>query len=140
MVKQLRRARPTFIKTQAQAQTALTVLEDNFAGFIAGTEKQAKLALEKIIDLILQASTEKVPVKTGRLRDSGFKEIGKEGDRVVGVVGYNRDGSANHDIFVHENLEVSHKSGEAKFLQNAVEENKSEILQILTDELKKVVP
>ena len=139
MAKKLRRARPAFIKTQAQAQAALTALEDNFAGFIADTEEQTKSALEKVVDLVLAASTDKVPVKTGRLRDSGFKQVGKEGDKVVGVVGYNRDGSANHAVFVHENLEVSHSSGEAKFLQNAVEENKSEIIRIFVDELKEVV-
>ena len=139
MVKSVRRARPAFIKTQADAQAALTALEDNFKVFIAGTEEQAKSALEKITGLVLASSTDNVPVKTGALRDSGFKEVGKEGKNVVGIVGYNRDGSANHAVFVHEDLEVKHISGEAKFLQKAVEENKSEILKILTDELKRVV-
>lgn len=44
--------------------------------------------------------------------------------------------SAFYALFVHENLENAHTVGEAKFLQNAIQENTSRILKIITDEAK----
>jgi hypothetical protein len=59
----------------------------------------------------------RAPVDTGRLRGSAYTtppQVTVEGSRVE--VGFNTD----YAVFVHERTEVQHDPGEAKFLENAV--------------------
>lgn len=84
----------------------------------------AKRARQKAAIFLLAKTIPRVPIDTGRLRNSGQAEDG--------VVSFNTD----YAIYVHEILENHHPIGEAKFLENALIENRSTILAILGVEMK----
>ena len=48
------------------------------------------------------------------------------------AVGY----SANYAVHVHENLEVFHKNGQAKFLEQPAREHRAELFKVIKEELK----
>ena len=75
------------------------------------------------------ASAGRVPVDTGTLKSSKFSdtEIRSSDKSVVLRVGYR----AFYAPYVHENLEVSHTSGEAKFLERPIQENRRTILELV---------
>jgi hypothetical protein len=75
--------------------------------------------------LFVQAEAQKrTPVDTGYLRSSAKTRM--ENDYTV-LVSYD----AAYAIFVHERTNLRHKVGEAKFLQNAIDKNKSQIRKII---------
>jgi hypothetical protein len=79
-------------------------------------------ALQPIYD----ASQELVPVKTGKLKRSGY--IGLDTEKRSGAVraeiGYAKHGNPHYAAFVHEMLHIPHKKGKsAKYLERAVNEN-----------------
>lgn len=96
---------------------------------------QRGLTVQGIADalsLIQRKAIRKTPIDTGNLRGSFYRETGKIGTRPVGEIGNN----AEYAIYVHENLENHHPKGEAKFLENAILENISDITRIITSRLK----
>lgn len=86
-----------------------------------------KRARQKAAIFLLSRTIPRVPIDTGRLRNSG--------QAVDGVVSFNTD----YAIYVHEILENRHPVGEAKFLENAVIENRAAIFHILGIEMKATV-
>lgn len=62
---------------------------------------------------LLDASNADVPVDKGELKGSGTVQT----DGLTGTVVY----TAEHAVFVHEDLEAHHDSGSAKFLENAAQ-------------------
>lgn len=65
---------------------------------------------------IMAQSKSLVPVDTGTLRSSGHVQLPKRiGNRIVVTLGYGGP-SAPYAIPVHENLQVFHKVGVAKYL------------------------
>ncbi len=84
----------------------------------------ARLALYRA-GLFVQAEAQKrTPVDTGYLRASAKTRM--ENDYAV-LISYD----AAYAIFVHERTNLRHKVGEAKFLQNAIDKNKSQIRKII---------
>lgn len=73
---------------------------------------------------VLAVAQERAPVDTGNLKGSGF--VRKEGKLGVSV-GF----SAAYAIYVHENLEAHHDTGQAKFLESALRDNRDAIIRIL---------
>lgn len=73
----------------------------------------------------------RVPVETGNLKNSAFTRRAQDDDMAI-EIGF----SASYAPFVHENLEVTHHVGEAKFLENALRENQDEILKIIKKHAK----
>lgn len=84
----------------------------------------AKRARQKAGIFLLAQTIPRVPLDTGRLRNSG--------QAVDGVVSFDTD----YAIYVHEILENRHPVGEAKFLENAVIENRATIMHILGIEMR----
>lgn len=77
----------------------------------------------------------KTPVDTGNLRANFYTKTHSSGfvnKKIITEVGNNTEYAAA----VHENLESSHKTGEAKYLENAVTENASQILRIIANEAR----
>lgn len=87
----------------------------------------AKRARQHGAIFLLSRTIPRVPLDTGRLRNSG--------QAVDGVVSFNTD----YAIYVHEILENHHPIGEAKFLENAVIENRAAIFHILGIDMKVAV-
>ena len=78
---------------------------------------------------VLQLAKEKVPVDTGRLRDSGHLEETRDGARVVF--------DAPYALYVHE-MDLHHERGERKYLENALMEQagSGEMLQAVEDSIR----
>lgn len=73
---------------------------------------------------VLKVAQERTPVDTGNLKNSGF--VRKQGKLGV-TIGF----SAAYAIYVHENLEAHHDTGQAKFLESALRDNRAAILRII---------
>lgn len=82
--------------------------------------------------LIEGRSKDKTPVDTGNLVGGHYTDVEMIGKNPVGEVGV----TADYAIFVHEDLEARHEVGEAKYLENAVKESRSEILDIIRKRAK----
>jgi len=78
---------------------------------------------------VQRVAQERTPVDTGNLKNSAFTR--KEGEMSV-LVGFN----AAYAVFVHENLEAKHPTGQAKFLESALRDNRDAILRIIQERAK----
>ncbi len=88
---------------------------------------QTTKGMRIVVLLIKGRSIVKSPVDTGNLRASHFSNVTTQKNRIIGIVG----ATAFYAFFVHEDLEASHKVGQAKFLEDAIKESKGEILSII---------
>ena len=69
----------------------------------------------------------RTPVDTGNLRAGHYIDVGMEGNEPQGVVGV----QADYAVPVHENLNVYHPVGEAKYLENAVKAKAGAALRVI---------
>ena len=78
---------------------------------------------------VLQLAKEKVPVDTGRLRDSGHLEETRDGAWAVF--------DAPYALYVHE-MDLHHERGERKYLENALMEQagSGEMLRAVEDSIR----
>ena len=91
-------------------------------------------------EIIIAKSQEYVPVDTGTLKASAFVDTEEPGDGILRVsLGYDKDGSAPHAVYVHERLDQKHEAPtRAKFLQTAVFETVKEVVEAIEKKAKKV--
>ena len=109
--------------------TGLQDILNNFERFEAELKERMEEGLRAAGNKIVELSDENVPVDTGELIGSSYVEV--SGNELE--VGY----TAEHAIYVHEDLEANHPNGgQAKFLEKAVYENKDVILDEVADEMK----
>ena len=69
----------------------------------------------------------RTPVDTGNLRAGHYIDVGMEGNEPQGVVGV----QADYAVPVHENLNVFHPVGEAKYLEKAVKAKAGAALRVI---------
>lgn len=92
----------------------------------------AERGLADALDIVSDASQEKVPVMTGELKRSNFTDQ----DGLRGVVGY-KDSKA---AAAHENLTARLRNGkQAKFLETAAAENRARIEATIADAVRRVL-
>jgi hypothetical protein len=89
-------------------------------------EKKRKTALTRIGIIVKGDAVKNAPIKWGNLRNSAFSDV--DGSEKV-FIGF----TASYAPFVHENLEATFKKGGPKFLEKAIQQNQSRIV----DELAK---
>lgn len=100
---------------------------------VDGIKKKIAAALYQEGNVLINKSVPKVPVDTGSLRSSHFVEQPKvEGSTILVKLGYGgtatkinpHTGEATSDyaVKVHEDLNMQHKTGEAKFLEKPARE------------------
>ena len=97
----------------------------------AGVERGLKRA-----GLFLQRESQRVvPVDTSNLKGGAFtRNVGGSGFDADVVVGY----VADYAVYVHENLQASHKPGkQAKYLEQPAREKKGELIKIIREEARK---
>lgn len=113
------------------------------AGYIRNMRKQADNIVGKLVMIanrfrdatpgairyalqpIYEQSQIYVPVRTGKLKRSGFilAEAEKHSGRVRALIGYARHGQPHYAAFVHEMIHIPHAGvTQAKFLEKAVRE------------------
>lgn len=80
---------------------------DQVAEVVAGQAQQ-----------VLTQSQALCPVDTGALRDSAYVTVQASGSTVTAQIGY----SAPHALAVHERTWVRHKTGQAKFLTDPLDQ------------------
>lgn len=90
----------------------------------------AKKAVQQAVDEIYDQSQMEVPVMTGTLKSSGYKEVEQRGFVTRGRVGYGGNGdpinpisethSSEYMVVVHEDLSAFHPNGKAKYLEDPV--------------------
>lgn len=92
--------------------------------------ENGKRGLWKSGFLVEREANKQVPVDLGNLKASSYtKMIGP----LIVQVGY----TAEYALHVHEDLEANHTVGNAKFLENAEKETRSQRLDIIKKELQK---
>ena len=92
-------------------------------------KQQAEEGIQEVAMDLLQKSKDLCPVDLGDLKASGF--ISKEGDKTV--VGYTEP----YALRQHEELEFNHPNGgQAKFLQQPLEENTDKYIRHVVDKIK----
>ena len=116
-------------------------IEDNFRAVIEGLNEEAGLMTEEVAESVLERSNELVPKKTEALMKSGrvFTSQSIQGNLRAGV-SYGGAG-VNYAVFVHEDLAKHHPNGQAKFLEQALNEliGTPETMKVLADRLKESI-
>lgn len=96
------------------------------------TERTIAEGLWKAGEIILKKSQELVPVDTGELRSTGKLFSWGSGLNTVVFIRY----SAEHAIWVHENLEAYHKPPtQARYLADAVSKSRGTVTAMLKRQL-----
>lgn len=83
---------------------------------------------------LLDWSKELVPVDTGLLYSSGQASHQGSGYETIAEVAYG-SGGAYYAIYVHEDLNVYHPNGQAKYLEQPARERRRELRQIVREEV-----
>ncbi len=81
-----------------------------------------------------QKAQDLTPVDTGALRASAFTEA-ESGSNPSVIVGYTEE----YAIFVHENLEAHHDVGQAKFLEQPLQENIDKYVGHVRDKVQDLI-
>ncbi|MBC8587108.1 HK97-gp10 family putative phage morphogenesis protein [Paratissierella segnis] len=109
-------------------------------GFVEFTNKLNK-SISQVSDVVedalldcgndlQQKSVDITPKDTGTLRGSAFTEAENTSKPSV-IVGFDEE----YAIFVHENLEAHHPVGQAKFLEQPLNENKDKYVKHIGDKV-----
>ena len=88
---------------------------------------RTKVGMEVAARLVMHRSREKTPVDTGNLKGGHYVATGTVNGGPVAEVGV----TADYAVPVHEILENKHPVGQAKFLEAAVHESQTAILDIV---------
>lgn len=117
-------------KGTAQVRAQLQSIAEAVPGGIAQ-------ALREFGEAVLtDAKTTYVPVDTGALRASGFVEgLDAEGTVLLGFGGP----AAPYAVIVHEDLTVTHKVGQAKYLETPLKLRLGLLAQVLRDRANQAV-
>ena len=75
----------------------------------------AEDSLYEEAEAIMTLAKEKCPVDTGRLMNTGYVSPPSDGEVELGF-------GTDYGIYVHERTEANYVTGEAKFLENAINE------------------
>lgn len=80
-------------------------------------------ALEKYGNARFNESQELVPVETGELKESGVADKPEwEGNRLAMEIGYGGTQAEEYAAIVHEDMEAHHDQGQAKYLEQPLNE------------------
>lgn len=105
---------------------------DNLSVQISQIEDRTRAGMLAAGALIKLRSQNKTPVDTGNLKGSHYvtDNLGEEPYAIeVGC-------TADYAVEVHEDLEVHHTTGEAKFLEKAITDNQDGILRVIRNRLR----
>lgn len=106
--------------------TGLKQLHKNLKKEFAAIEKNTQRGLLKAAHRVVARSKELTPVDTGSLRSNQFASPTEKGAKI--------EVKQNYAIYVHEDLAAHHPTGQAKFLETALNENKDAIFRAAAGE------
>ena len=93
-----------------------------------------KKAAKKAAQIVLADAVSLAPIDTGALRASGRITEVAGGETPLFDIQFGGD-KAPYAVFVHEDLTVQHKTGQAKFLETALQMNAKRVKKIIGDGL-----
>lgn len=120
---------------------------DSFIGelenYLWTVHENAINAVEETLGLIEAKSQSYVPIKTGDLRDSFFTEVTVSKNRIIAVVGYDREGRIDYARLMHSGFwpngrainyrTTFQKTPKDHFLKRGILENSANWERILKD-------
>lgn len=106
--------------------SGLDTVLSNLNREIQGIKDRSMASLIRSGLRIQRVSQQRTPVDTGNLRASAFTR--REGFNVQ--IGY----TAAYALFVHEDMEAHHKTGQAKFLETAFNDEMAGVLESIRKE------
>src|SRR5436190_2080674 len=123
-----------------EMRESIKEVTDNLLAVLQGfIDESPKVMLEAMKPTFL-ISQRLCPIKTGKLRASGYLEItGFRGNARV-EIGYAKGGNPWYAPIVHENLEAFHEPPtQAKFLEDAINQDEQNILARIAEGYEKRV-
>ena len=120
------------------ATKQMKAIEKEYGRWVNHVEMFTPQALMEALQPTFDKSQDYVPVKSGRLKASGFLEMFKTAGGDSGVqIGYGRGGQPPYTIIVHERLDLVHAPPtRAKFLQAALEEDAEQVQRLTLENMK----
>lgn len=112
----------------AQFRESLEAILGNLDDFIAHMDDVSPDILVEALEPIFEKSQEYVPVDTGDLKSSGYLQARGYRGGARAEIGYGRGGHPDYAIFVHEMPYTHAAPTRAKFLQVAIDEGYSDLL------------
>ena len=110
---------------------------DDLNSVIEAVGEQHGEAMVVAMTPIFDRSQELVPIDEGPLKASGYLELSDQVKGSIVEIGYAKAGKPEYAVFVHEMVMLNHKAPtQAKFLQQAIEEQFFQILPRLAKELQ----
>lgn len=103
----------------AKGLTGVSEMKRTLERLAAQAQQNARKAAQSEMGQILETAKARTPVATGQLRDSG-RVVPADTDDTAIRVGITFD--APHAVYVHEDLDAEHATGQAKFLESALNE------------------
>lgn len=104
--------------------SSLQAITSEVAGFVAHMKDVTPDILVEALEPTFGKALEYCPVgETGRLRASGYLEVERYRDLPVAVMGFGRGGNPEYTVYVHEIPATHAPPTQAKWLQNALDED-----------------
>lgn len=108
--------------------TQMVNIRTNLKKIVDGIHGATPAAIKHGLQPIFDTSQVLVPVKTGKLKRSGFLEAHQTMRGASGSVGYAKSGNPHYAALVHERTEFYHAPPtQAKFLEEAVKRELSKV-------------
>lgn len=103
--------------------------------FITAVEQKAARAMTQALILGASEASVMTPVDTSTLLNSQFRNVAKEGSKIVGTVGYTAEYAADvHDPNIKQRFRRS--TAEKEFLRKGFEESEPNIRAVITGAIK----
>ncbi len=108
----------------------LRTVQGNLARAIRQIEGRTAKGVLKAALLVAREAKIRTPIETGNLRNSQMVTSENLAGEPSAAIAY----QAAYAPFVHERMEPVHPVGQAKFLEHAVDENTTRIIEIIRQE------
>lgn len=128
---------PAILAASIQARQSMAGIVQNYGALAKGIEGVTPDILLLALREPFELSQQYVPVKTGKLKSSGYLIITHRGKVPQVEIGYGRNNDPDYAGLQHENLEFKHKAPtRAKYLQSALEESQATVWHDITEMLR----
>lgn len=110
-------------------------IDNRLPQFVSNVERKAARAMTQALVLGASEASVMTPIDTGTLLNSQFKQVRKDGTRIIGTVGYTADYARFvHDPAVKQNFRRA--TAEKLFLTKGFEKAEPQIRAVLAGALK----
>lgn len=91
--------------------------------------------LERVLDYVEDTSQRLIPEDTQAAKNSFYREVVVEGDKIIARAGYDRQGQLPYIVYIHEfKMNFQKTSAERRFLAKGFEQAALNIDRILAEE------